>query len=139
MKTNLKLLLLLVLSTAATHQATAQNAKDWKAITVPMQQVDNLYFWHADSGFAMDKLSNILYKTTDGGNTWKVLYEFRGFTWTNSTKLIQFIDKNTIYYTYRRFDTILQDFYHKWFYRTYDGGQTWEEKGGFHSGISPLC
>ena len=137
MKTNLKLLLLLVLSTAASHQAKTQNAKDWKAITVPMQQVDNLYFWHADSGFALDKTSNALYKTTDGGNTWKVLYEFRGFTWTNSTKLIQFIDKNTIYYTYRRFDTILQDFSHKWFYRTYDGGQTWEEKVDVNPMVQP--
>ena len=140
MKTNLKLLLLLVLSTAASHQATTQNAKDWKAITVPMQQVDNLYFWHADSGFALDKLSNILYKTTDGGNTWKVLYEFKGQGWPWGPNLLNIIDKNIIYYTYPRLNpNNPSTTSHKWFYRSYDGGQTWEEKVDSIPGLPPYA
>ena len=125
--------LIIVILVVLTISVKAQNSKSWKEIKVPMQQTDKLYFWHPDSGFALDNKINALYKTVDGGLSWTKIKQFNEAhpTFNGECQIINFFSPKTIYYTFARkspdVDTNAQGSAHHWFCRSYDGGTTWEE------------
>lgn len=102
----------------------AQNKKAWTAITVPMKQTSQLYFWSEDSGYAVDKTVFSIYKTVDGGKNWVLLKAFDSIAnWSNTFGDYSFYDKNTIYVCGSN-NNHTQG-YPLYLFKTYDGGVTW--------------
>lgn len=107
---------------------TAQNKKAWTAITVPMKETNQLYFWSQDSGYAVDNVNYTIYLTTNGGKNWSSVKKFEKFKNSAYTfGVYTFYDKNTIYACGPAYNTSLGYSAGYWFYKTEDGGKTWIE------------